>query len=249
MPINLIYILLFQAFIWGLIRILPNSNPLDRFQWMMVAITGLLLGLVMDLVLGAFGVFVYLPDGPFASTVEPHNLEIYLLIVNALFSYGIATATLALVADLITVDYKLSILWLVLMGIVIFTGIMGIIFSPESSIAMLISLGVVIVSAGEFLLMLNDRAGPLVAMLFLKSSIPFFKLWIFSIVVGASYELANLVFPFWIWLPDSGLSQTLLRTIMIFLGYFALFHAITTFWIIFKRNYSELVSGCESKTR
>lgn len=232
MPVNLVYIVLFQAFIWSLVRILPNSNPLDRFQWAIVAITGLLLGIIMDLALGAFGAFAYLSEGPFASPVAPHNLEIYLLVVNAFFSYGIAVATLALVTDFITVDYKRSILWLILMIAAVMAGIIGIMFSPKSSLPMLISWGVVIVSAGEFLLMLSDRAGPLIAMLALNYYTSFFKLWIFSIVIGASYELVNLAFPFWIWLPDSGISQSLLRTLVIFFGYFALFHAITTFWVL-----------------
>lgn len=239
MPVNLVYIVLFQAFIWGLVRILPNSNPLDRSQWAIVASIGLFLGIVIDLVLGAFGVFAYLSEGPFAPPVAPHNLEIYLLVVNAFFSYGIAAATLALTANLITIDYKRSILWLILMTAAILAGTIGIIFSPESSIPMLISWGIVIVSAGEFLLMLNDRAGPLVAMAGLRSYTPFIKLWIFSIVIGASYELVNIIFPFWIWLPDSEISQSILRTVMIFFGYFALFHAITVLWVLFNSNKRE----------
>lgn len=232
MPINLVYIVLFQAFIWGIIRILPNSNPLGRAQWAIVAATAILFGVAMDLVLGASGIFAYLSEGPFTPPVEPHNLEIYLLLVNAFFSYGIAIATLALVVDSITVSYKRSIFWLFLTGVAVFTGIFGIISSPEASFAVLFSWGLVIVSAGEFLLMLNDRAGPVVMLFVRRSYFPFFKLWIFSIVVGASYELANLVFPFWGWLPDSGLSQTTLRILMIFFGYFALFHAITALWFL-----------------
>lgn len=251
MPINLIYILVFQAFIWGIIRILPNSNPLDRIQWMIVAATAILFGIAMDLVLGAFGIFAYLSEGPYAPPVEPHNLEIYLLLVNAFFSYGIAVATLALVAGSITVNYKRSIFWLFLMGIAAFAGILGIIFSPEASFAVLFSWGLVIVSAGEFFLMLNNRAGPVVMILARQSYFPFFKLWIFSIVVGASYELVNLIFPFWVWLPDSGISQTMLRILMIFFGYFALFHAITTFWILFgerMKNNQMRPSPNKSKT-
>lgn len=234
MPINLIFIIVFQAFIWGIVRSLPNSDSLNQKQWMIVAVTGLLLGVSMDLIFGIFGIFRYLPNGPTASAVAPHNLDLYLLLMNAFFSYGIATATLALVFGSLAVNHeKSTTLWLILLGIAIIAGIVGVMFSPERSIALLVSCGLVIVSAGEFILMLNHRGGPLIALLARKSSIPFLKLWIFSVVIGASYELANIFFPFWIWLPNSDFSQTFLRMLMILAGYFALFHPISMIWTLF----------------
>lgn len=233
MPINLFYIVLFQAVIWAIVRILPNSSQLDKKQWATVAATGLLFGVSMDLALGAFGIFAYLPDGPQASVIEPHNLEIYLLLFNAFISYGIAVATLAMVADSMTVESECSTFWMTAMRIAIFAGILGVIFSPTASFAILFSWGLVIVSSGELLLMLINHAGPLVSMLSQMSYVPFFKLWTFSIMIGASYEIANLFFPFWVWLPNSGISTNLLRLLIILLGYFALFHAITTLWVLF----------------
>lgn len=235
MPINLILIVLAQIFIWGLIRMVANPTSIDPTQWVIIAIMGTFLGISMDTVLGTFGIFTYLANGVSETPVRPQNLSINLLVFNAFASYGVAFATTALVADSVvsTNTKKKSKSWVWITCLANFIGIAGIILTERASFGMMVSLGIVIISFGEILLILKNQFGPLIALFSQESYLPFLKLWAFSISVGAGYEIANWIFPFWIWLPNSSIPTFWLRILIIFLGYFVLFHAMTTLWALF----------------
>lgn len=232
MPRNLIVIILFQAVIWCIVRILPNTSKMDKFQWITVAVMAIIYGISLDLILGNFGIFSYLPDGPEMRPVEPIELEIPLLVINSFASYGLAIATVALAANSFTVKTNRSEFWLIITGITFAIGLVGIIYLPPASIQIMVFLGMVLVSGGELLSVLNGRAGPLIALASGTSSVPFFKLWIFSTLIGVGYEVANYFFPFWIWLPGSDIPAIWLRILIIFFGYFALFHSMTILWVL-----------------
>lgn len=233
MPANLIAIACCQAAIWGIVRLLPNAARIDRLQWLKVAGLGTFFGILMDLLLGAAGLFAYLPEGSQTMPVEPKNLPLFLLIFNAFISYGLAVATTALVVKSFIKNSKTPKFWRYATALLMGIGIVGIIFSPPASLAMMISCGIAIVAGGELLLAIDNRGGPLILLFSRQTYLPFLKLWAFSILVGTGYEIANLFFPFWVWLPGSNISGISIRILVIFLGYFALFHPIAILWKFF----------------
>lgn len=238
MPANFTVIAFCQAIIWGIVRILPHTSRLRGWQWARVAVIGTLFGAVLDPLLGAAGLFGYLPQGPGTPAVEAAQLPVYFLFFNAFISYGLVLATTALVSDFF-IDNKneqASLVWNIASGFIACFGIAGIILSPTGSLPMMFSCGLVIVTAGELLLGLYGRNGPLVLLCSGTDYRPFLKLWVFSILIGAGYEIANLFFPFWKWLPGTAIPEMWLQLLIITVGYFALIHPLATLWHLFGRR-------------
>ena len=191
---------------------------------------GLVYGVSMDILLGMAGIFAYLPAGPESTAVEAINLPIFLLILNAFVSYGLAVATTALIADSVVGENHSPNFPKYFTGAIIAIGAMGIFFSAPTSFFMMISCGAVLVASGELVLTYTKKCGPLVLLFSEKSALPSLKLWAFSMVIGASYEIANLFFPFWVWLPSAEIPDSWIRILVIVFGYFALFHSIAVIW-------------------
>ncbi|GEM_PF-807243 len=233
MPVNLLIIACCQAAIWAIVRLLPHTGRIERYQWLKIAVIGTVFGILMDLLLGIAGLFAYLPEGAQAKPVEPKDLPLFLFFINAFLSYGLAVATTALIADSIIERRKSSKFWLFALGILVTLGTLGIFLSSPASLPMMFSCGMTIVAGGEFLLVINNQSGPLVLLFSNVSYLPFLKLWAFSILLGAGYEIANLYFPFWVWLPSSNISEINIRVLVIFLGYVALCHPIAVLWNFF----------------
>lgn len=241
MPQNLVIIVLVQSVIFGVIQLLPQTHSISLKQWGKIAIVGLVYGVSMDILLGMAGIFAYLPAGPESTAVEAINLPVFLLILNAFVSYGLAVATTALIADFVVGKNIASKFSNYVIATVFVIGAMGIFFSARTSFFMMMSCGAVLVASGELLLTYTKKCGPLVLLLSEKSALPFLKLWAFSVVIGASYEIVNFFFPFWMWLPSAEIPESRIRILVIVFGYFALFHSITVIWHLIdpgKQKYS-----------
>lgn len=100
---------------------------------------------------------------------------------------------------------------------------------------MMFAWGVVIIGCGELIMLLCGIAGPVIALL-TGSAMQLATLWGFSIGIGFIYELANLFFPFWVWLPGSEQSSPGARALVVILGYVALSHPIIVFWALLRRR-------------
>ena len=230
MPQNLIIIAFIQAVIFGAVWFLPQTPSISLKHWGKISVVGLLYGIVLDILLGMAGIFAYLPAGPQSMPVEAINLPVFLLILNAFVSYGLAVATTALIADFVVRKDLTSKFSNYILATVFLIGMMGIFFSTPTSFPMMTSCGVVLIASGEILLTFSKKCGPLTLLLSENSTLSFLKLWIFSVIVGACYEIANFFFPFWMWLPSAEIPEFWIRILVILFGYFVLFHSIAVIW-------------------
>lgn len=176
---------------------------------------GLLIGLAMDLFLGRQqGVFAYRLDQDLA-----------FLVLNGLCGYGPAVATAWLfpvsLGELPRSRSRATAAGAGA-GAVIVLGIEALLPLPALASAFL--LGGAVLLLGEAVCAALARSGPLVEAMSGKPGAAA-RLWLYSALVGALYELLNWVWPVWQWriLDSSPASQ---EALMIVLGYVVLFHPL-----------------------
>lgn len=196
---------------------------------------GLIGGLLFDVIFGALGVFSYQSKNP-NNSFYATGLSLYQLILNGIFSYGLAIATARYITPKIRAGKKDTIkkntikkdtaLVLALLVLISF----GLSFLYTFGISTLFMYGVGILALGECILVLTGKSGPFVSLVFTRNYSSFMRLWANSILIGFLYEMVNLLFPFWIWLPRFYPSQVGLEFLIIIFGYMALFHPIIVFW-------------------
>lgn len=233
MPSNLIVIVVVQSIV--LIAVLVFQWRAGRrisINWPLATLTGIVFGTLMDLVLGAYGIFAYRLHGLAEAPIKPHDLPVAVLLFNALASYGIASVTVSTIASRV-VSKEPSVLGFRI-GIVLFTvcGFLGVISLPTASISSMFAWGATIISAGELVLCLNGTQGPFLALLTTRDWKPLLNLWGLCLFVGVTYEITNLFFPFWVWLPSVALNQGILTVIIAFFGYVALLHPMAVLYVL-----------------
>lgn len=232
-PVNLLIIIAVQFVVCVTTHALSrNRAALTGRFWFFSAWSGLVLGFAMDIVLGAYGVFAYLPDGIQGAAVEPSMLPLPTLFFNAVLSYGLAVSTFAFIARDAPTTAKNASAWVKVVAVVITVGVVSILAVPSGSLPMMVACGVVIIGCGEAVLLKYGLSGPIIALLSNASVLPLARLWAFSIGVGSIYEIANWLHPFWVWLPQSEIPPSTMRVVMILMGYVALSHPMFVFWTV-----------------
>jgi hypothetical protein len=89
--------------------------------------------------------------------------------------------------------------------------------------------GWLVVAAGEAILLLDRRRGP-VGALIAGDLTPFGLFWAATVAIGLSYEIANYYFPVWRWTLADTLPRPAAETFIIGFGYFVLFHPLALAW-------------------
>ncbi|HUK36330.1 MAG TPA: hypothetical protein VLV86_20580 [Vicinamibacterales bacterium] len=239
-PPNLLFIVVVQAAACLAVHVIVNtSTARSPGYWLASLGCGVALGLVMDKVLGAYRLFAYLPEGMAGPPVEPGMLALTTLVFNGAFSYGIAIATAGVLMDGER-RVGVALRWIVVPGAVVALGIAGILLLPSGTFRMMFAWGAVVLGVGEMILQISGGGGPFVAFLSGTTGQPLARLWIFSIAIGAVYETANWIAPFWVWLPDAGHSRPWTSVTVVVLGYVVLFHPIMVFWTLIRRGATVL---------
>lgn len=232
-PTNLLVIVTIQAFVFLCllltVKLFGISGPI---QWRVSFGVGIGFGVLMDSILGGDGIFAYLPSGPASAHLYPSELSFVLLVFNAIASYGIAALSIATIApSLFENRYFIGkgSLWL---GSLIVCGLFLVVLVPSHSLALMFAWGAVIIGFSELFLYLGKKTGPVLALFNEHNYRPFLKLFIFSSLVGSIYESANMAFPFWVWLPESSVNPNALTALVIFAGYFVLFHPMAALYTL-----------------
>lgn len=233
MPENLVIIVFAQAALFvALILGLQHFGFIQGLDWPIAIGVGVGFGMLMDLVLGAYGIFGYHPAGHASQAVNPRDLPLHVLLFNAFASYGLASLSIATIAPHLVVSYRRTRNWSVRLGLVTTCGLLAVMIVPDRSVAMMFAWGIVIVGAGELALYVGGKTGPVLAFVAAKNYWPLLRLVSFSATVGISYESTNLAFPFWEWLPGSPSSKTTLVALVALVGYVALFHPMAALYVI-----------------
>lgn len=247
-PTNLLLIVAIQAgVLLCLLFIAKRIGTSANIHWRVSIGAGVAFGVLMDSVLGNEGIFAYLPSGVDSTYSYPNELPLTLLFFNAIASYGIAALSVATIAQSLF-EHPKSItnasLWI---ASFIVGGLFAVLLAPDDSLALMIAWGVAIIGASELLLYIGNRLGPIMLLLNKKNYRPTLNLFVFSLLVGAVYELANLAFPFWVWLPESSVSQGTLRIIITLFGYFVLFYPMAALYILIIDTQQTRFNAKESK--
>jgi hypothetical protein len=207
------------AFI-ALLRLFGRTFP-SLSKIFAVAALGALFGFAYDSVLGAYGrVFEY-PD---VSCVG------LFLALNAVLSYGVAACT-AWILPCTTNSHRSSMARVVAGAalLVLALGVLGALASQQaiqlSPLVRAFSIGILIVSAVELAAVVFWRLGPILRMTWGEFG-PFACLVVWSAVVGAIYEAANLLCPLWQWNLGPNMPFWTEEAIIVALGYFVLFHPL-----------------------
>lgn len=233
-PVNLLVIVAFQALVLGLAMLAARTRAARaQVSWVVAIATGAGVGILMDVVLSAHGIFAYLPDGPLSTPRVSRDLSLVLLAFNAVASYGLAAATAALISDcVVSVRPPLGPRWSVRLTTLPLVGVIAVTASPPSSIPMMFAWGLVLVGVGEVALSISGRAGPLLAIISRSDWRPALRFVTFAATIGVLYETCNFYFPFWVWLPNGVASPNVLKVLIPSLGYIALLHPLVTTYVL-----------------
>lgn len=236
MPTNLLLILGIQAVTCGVVHVIArNSRVGTLHHWLSATWFGFTLGILMDIILGDHGIFAYLPAGE-QTPVRPIELPVATLCFNAVASYGIAVATISVLAEHVTAVKEHPRFVMRATALVTTVGVAAIIVVSTGTLGMMFAWAVVIISCGELFLLTHRLTGPFVALVAGNSMAPLAKLWAFSAAIGIVYELGNWFFPFWVWLPNSYRSPLANSALVAILGYVVLIHPIVVFWALIHRR-------------
>ena len=206
-----------------------SPAPTGRILCLSMA-AGIVFSAAYDLILGRQGVFVY--GGSMGTNLIPGvGLTPVHLLANGAISYGAAFATVFYLrgprSDIARPCGRLLHAALIA---TIALAIAGDCLSPPGSIWLMFCAGIAILGAGELICLLRGRPGPIVPLLTGRDWRPAGRLWLASLLIGSAYELANLVFPFWIWLPRGGLPPMVVECLVVGSGYVVLLHPMVVFW-------------------
>lgn len=236
MPINLVAIVVAQLITFAIImQLFGRKTNLAISDWLLVVGVGTGLGLLMDAVIGTFGIFAYLPQGISGSPVVPRELPIHVLLFNAFASYGLASATVVPLSSHFLRQHSLSRRWMAVCGAVALCGVVGVLLFHPGSVAVLFAWGGTIIAFGELVLGVKRKTGPFLSLFTLNDWRPFGRFWLLCASVGAVYELVNSAFPFWVWLPDSHVSEVGMKTLIAVAGYLALFHPLVVLYVLLRK--------------
>lgn len=147
------------------------------------------------------------------------------LILNALFAYGISSATAALIPIISQSRTRRSsrLEFYFLSGVILLTIV--ILLSVVSVSIHAVAAASFVMLAAEFISLICGHSGPLIC-LARRNPKPFFILWLHSTIIGISYELANRIWPLWNWHVIGHQNELIEFVIITVFGYLALFHPL-----------------------
>ncbi len=231
MSTNFLIIVIVQFFVYLFVVKITKQKFLPLRLIMVSASAGTVIGLPFDILLGNLGLYTYLPN-TIEGASNPTGLTFLELIINGIFSFGLAVATAKLLANNFTSSQsrKIEIALVFPFSLLFLTALYFCFILPKNSIALMFACGFFIVSLGELLLLLLRRRG-LLAMLVNDFNIKkLVRVWLILFMIGLACEITNFFFPFWIWLPGHSHSTFLILTLMTTLGYIGVIHPMIIFW-------------------
>ena len=182
-------------------------------------IAGLPIGFGFDLLIGrARDVFAYY--------IEPSWL---FFAVNGFFSYGLALATAALFPPVVLPTRAKRARRIAILAGIALAGTASATLFPKVTLARMVAAGWLVLGAGEALVALGRRSGPLGALL-AADAVPFLRFWRWSASLGLAYEIANAVLPVWRWALSDTLPAWASELFIVAFGYFVLFHPLVLAW-------------------
>jgi hypothetical protein len=231
MPYNFWIIIIVQFIIFtsfyfhnrGSMKTLPKVLLLS-------AIAGLIGGFLFDVIFGTLGLFSYhssVTKESFYST----GLLLKQLIFNGIFSYGLAVATAKYLTPPLQGSNGSEVkkgTALLLTLVILLSLILS--FVLDFGIGALFIYGTGILALGELVLVLNRQEGPLLSLFLTRKYSSFIRLWADIVLVGFLYEVVNMFFPFWTWLPHFDYSHVSIKFLVTVFGYVVLFHPMMVFW-------------------
>jgi len=211
---------------WGIGVALAGAMRARVKQIVAACAIGLLLGIPFGL---GFDLLIGRNAGIFGYYLPPRAGFIFL---NGLLSYGAAVATAAFFPRLILPDAasevehrKLVLLfWLLILGAALVSFIYA-----AGPLGSMFRAGAIILALGEVVAALCGRRTALAALVHGMPG-PLLKFWAAAAGIGALYEIVNLCFPVWHWVPiDSAVSWPVEFVVVAF-GYVVLFHPLRLIW-------------------
>jgi hypothetical protein len=230
MPTNFYIIIFIQFFVYLHFAWKYEHRFLNKKDLVLSALFGIIFGFLLDITASSLHLYTYIRDS-ILNPARPWNLTLLELIINGALSYGLATATTkTLLTKSVPIEGKkrLKPALLFLLLIVVTTYAMFQVVS--GTILMMFLLGTWIVSCGELLLLAKRTMGPVTELITLRNVSTSVSLWWRITLVAIFYELTNMLFPFWSWLPGSLVPQSAIEIIIIVAGYYALLHPSIVFW-------------------
>lgn len=203
---------------------------MNKKDLMLSALFGIIFGFFLDITSGSLHVYTYIRDS-ILTPARPWNLTLLELLVNGALSFGLAVATAkTLMTKSASIEgkkrLKPALLYIFLLLVTTYTMFKVI----SGTILMMFLLGTWIVSIGELILLSKRIMGPVTELLALRNISTSVSLWWRITLIGIFYELTNILFPFWSWLPGSIVPPSAIEIIVIVAGYYALFHPMLVFW-------------------
>lgn len=215
---NFAAIIVVQLLWFLLVALRSGTLPAVPRHLAIGAIAGLPLGAVFDVAIGKFGnVFHYAGlelSGPF-------------VLLNAILSYGIAVATVLSIGGTKMPPYEgrrrrpAMIAASVMLAVAIWLPIESL-----TPITTMFLLGALVLVFSEALSIAAASRGYLYQLIF-GSARPMVRIWVFSVSTGLVYEVANYLFPLWVWINRTPTPSGNFLLIVIF-GYFVLFFPVFT---------------------
>ena len=207
-----------------ILQLFGRKASLAMTDWLLAFGVGAGLGLLLDAVIGTFGIFAYLPQGMTGPVVVPKELPLHVLLFNAFASYGVASRKsphyrpVSYVSILFQDDG-----WLYVAPLPCVEWLVSCYFIQEASQCC---------SPGEpqsSHLANSSCASTRRLARFTLFALNYWRpLARLSFVVRVGWlvlrRLVNSAFPFWVWLPDSHFSEVGLKALIAVAGYLALFH-------------------------
>jgi hypothetical protein len=175
------------------------------------------------------GIFFDLIIGRFSNIFNYHGLENshLFMIANGSLSYGIAIATANVFNKSSSfIENEFSRISMFLISLAAFSMILVVPLTNLSPLFSMFILGGLIIVCIEFLAMSFGICGPIL-LLTKRNCSGFISGLLFCWVTGIVYETANYIYPLWRWenqFPSSSINLFLI----VFLGYYVLFHPIFT---------------------
>lgn len=184
-------------------------------------------GILFDLLIGrGAGIFSYFLE---------QNLVF--LILNGMLSYGSAVATAATFpAEIRRHGRRLSRRDMRMMfagAILIGTASLGLRLS--NPIGEMFCAGIIVIVGSEIVALLAGWFGP-IARISIGDIRPFCICWIYSVLIGAVYEIANAVFPVWQWTAGASLPRWSVEFFVVVFGYLVLFYPMILAWQLLLKN-------------
>lgn len=235
MPVNFYGIITAQAILYIVFAWYYKKFP-TRNTLIFSVIAGIVIGFLFNIISSILGFYTYLRDTALIP-VRPWNLSLYELLVNGVISFGLTIITAqTLPQKVVTLRTKTRLITGAIFLLLWIVSIFIAIHSPHASVMLMIASGMFIISAGELLLILCNKGGPLVQSMTLTSVKLPLQGYCAAVIIGAFYELANLFFPFWVWLPGSTLSPYFIESLIIIAGYYALLHPMMVLWVLITKK-------------